>query len=208
MRAISFKGGILAIVLAFASGPAVAADPEDAQRLVRESTEEMLQVLREDAADGQVDMDRVRAALDELILPNLDFVTMTKLAVGRDWLKAESDQKRTLVRQFRELLVSTYARSLREYDDQELEFLPLEAGAGAERVKVRSRVSQADGADVAVEYSLHHRNDRWQVFDIAVDGVSLVTSYRSSFSDIVSREGIDGLIAHIKEKNTSNADAS
>jgi phospholipid transport system substrate-binding protein len=198
----------LAIVLTLASWSAMAADPQEAQRLVRENTEEMLQILRDEAADGQVDLERIRSALDELILPHLDFLTMTKLAVGRDWLKADDGQKRALVAQFRSLLVSTYTRSLREYDDHELEFLPLQAGAEDTRVTVRSKVSQDDGADVPVEYSLRHADGRWVVYDIAVDGISLVTTYRSSFSDIVSREGIDGLIAHLEEKNAKNANSS
>lgn len=175
---------------------------------MRDNTEEMLQILRDEAADGQVDLERIRSALDELILPHLDFVTMTKLAVGRDWLKADREQKRALVDEFRTLLVSTYTRSLREYDDQTLEFLPLQAGAEETRVTVRSRVTQSDGPDVPVEYSLRHNDGRWMVYDIAVDGISLVTTYRSSFSGIVSREGIDGLIAHLEEKNAKNADAA
>ncbi|MDZ7830035.1 MAG: ABC transporter substrate-binding protein [Halofilum sp. (in: g-proteobacteria)] len=186
----------------------MAAEPQEAQRLVRENTEQMLQILHDEAADGQVDLERIRSALDELILPHLDFVTMTKLAVGRDWLKADREQKRALVNEFRSLLVSTYTRSLREYDDQELEFLPLQAGAEDTRVTVRSRVSQDDGGDVPVEYSLRHVDGRWVVYDIAVDGISMITTHRSSFSDIVSREGIDGLIAHLEEKNAKNADAS
>lgn len=208
MRPTFPRSSCLAVLLMLASWSAAAADPQEAQRLVRDNTEEMLQTLRDEAADGQVDLERIRSALDELILPHLDFVTMTKLAVGRDWLKADREQKRALVNQFRTLLVSTYTRSLREYDDQTLEFLPLQAGAEETRVTVRSRVTQSDGPDVPVEYSLRHNDGRWMVYDIAVDGISLVTTYRSSFSDIVSREGIDGLIAHLEEKNAKNADAA
>lgn len=208
MRPTFPRSSCLAVLLTLASWSAAAANPQEAQSLVRDNTEEMLQILRDEAADGHVDLGRIRSVLDELILPHLDFVTMTKLAVGRDWLKADREQKRALVNQFRTLLVSTYTRSLREYDDQTLKFLPLQAGADETRVTVRSRVTQDDGPDVPVEYSLRHNDDRWMVYDIAVDGISLVTTYRSSFSDIVSREGIDGLIAHLEKKNAKNADAS
>jgi len=208
VRSTFLTSSCLTVLLTLASWSAVAADPQAAQRLVRENTEEVVQILREEAADGQVDLERMRAALDELILPHLDFVTMTKLAVGRDWLNADREQKRALVTEFRALLVSTYTRSLREYDDQTLEFLPLQAEAGDTRVTVRSRVTQDDGADVPVDYSMRHVDGRWMVYDIAVDGISLVTTYRSSFSDIVSREGIDGLIAHLEQKNAKNAEAS
>lgn len=208
MRAQSLKGGIIALLLMFVASAATAANPQDAQQLVKQNTEQVLQILRDEAADGSVDMVRIRAALDELILPHLDFVTMTKLAVGRDWLEADRDQKRALVGEFRRLLVSTYTRSLREYNDQQLEYLPLEDASDATRVKVRSRVIGSDGAKIPVEYSLRHNEGRWQMYDIAVDGISLVTTYRSSFSDIVAREGIEGLIAHLEDKNAKNAEAA
>lgn len=197
-------GGAL---LALASAAVTAApDPQEAQRLVRESTGEMLALLRADAADGEIDLDAIRARLNELILPHLDFVTMTKLAVGRDWLQADREQKRALVEQFRTLLLRTYTRSLREYNDQRLEFLPLQPGPNDDRVTVRSEVIQSGGrARIPVDYSLRHHEGRWQVYDITVDGVSLVTTYRSSFSDIVGREGIGGLIAHLRQKNAEQA---
>ncbi|MDX1609345.1 MAG: ABC transporter substrate-binding protein [Halofilum sp. (in: g-proteobacteria)] len=194
-------------LLALASASATAApDPQEAQQLVRESTSEMLEVLRAEAADGQIDLEAIRARLNELILPHLDFVTMTKLAVGRDWLQANRDQKRALVEQFRTLLLRTYTRSLREYNDQRLEFLPLQPGPQDDRVTVRSEVIQSGGGSrIPVEYSLRHHDGRWQVYDISVDGVSLVTTYRSSFSDIIGREGIGGLIAHLRQKNAEKA---
>lgn len=209
MRASFLPALIMAALLAFSPAHATASDPQDAQQLVKESTERMLAVLREEAADGKVDLERVRASLEELVLPHLDFLTMTKLAVGRDWLKADNDQKRALVREFRSLLVSTYTRSLREYNDQRLEFLPLQAGPDDTRVQVRSRVTQSgDGKRIPVVYSLRHNDGEWLVYDISVDGISLVTTYRSSFSDIVTREGIDGLIAHLRDKNAKNVAAS
>lgn len=208
MREANWIGRLLAGgLLALASmSVAAAPDPQAAQRLVRESTSEMLEVLRADAADGEIDLDAIRARLNELILPHLDFVTMTKLAVGRDWLQADREQRRALVEQFRKLLLRTYTRSLREYNDQRLEFLPLQPGPQDDRVTVRSEVIQSGGGSrIPVDYSLRHHDGRWQVYDITVDGVSLVTTYRSSFSDIVGREGIGGLIAHLRQKNAEQA---
>lgn len=202
-------GRVLALGLALITSTASAApDPQDAQRLIEQSTGEMLEVLRSEAEDGEVDLERVRGRLRELVLPHLDFLTMTKLAIGRSWLQADREQKRALVEEFRDLLVRTYTRALEEYDDQELEFLPLEPGSKEGRVTVRSRVVPADGGTrIPVEYSLryHADDDRWQVYDIEVDGVSLVTTYRSSFSDIISREGVEGLIEHLREKNADKA---
>lgn len=208
VRVFNVKVILMAAILAVTSSAAVAADPREAQQLVKETTRELLEVLRNEAADGEVDPATVRSKLDELILPHLDFITMTKLAVGRHWLQADREQKRSLVRQFRTLLVSTYTRSLSEYNDQALEFLPLQPGQSDNRTKVRSRVKGKDGAKIPVEYSMRHHDGQWQVYDIAVDGISLVTTYRSSFSEIVAREGIDGLINHLERKNAGNAEAA
>lgn len=201
------SGRRLVLGMMLVAGTALAApNPEEAQQLVEDSTGRMLEVLRTESADGEVDLEAVRARLREIVLPHLDFITMTKLAVGRSWLEAEREQKRTLVEQFRELLVRTYTRALEEYDDQELEFLPLQSGAQADRVTVRSRVIPADGGSrIPVEYSLRYHDGRWLVYDIEVDGVSLVTTYRSSFSEIVRQEGIEGLIEHLRNKNAEGS---
>lgn len=211
-RPIPFVRAALAALLAIglalgsASTTATAApDPEKAQQLVEQSTSEMLAVLRAEAQEGQVDLETVRAKLDELVLPHMDFITMTKLAVGRSWRDAERDQKRALVEEFRKLLVRTYTRSLREYEDQRLEFLPLRPSPYEDRVTVRSQVIQSGGPKIPVEYSLRYDEGRWQVYDIVVDGISLVTTYRSSFADIVSREGIAGLIEHLRRKNAEHS---
>lgn len=192
-----------ALLLAALAAPA-APDPKQAQELVETKTDEMLEVLRNEARDGDIDLERMREKLSEIILPHLDFVTMTKLAVGRHWRDASDDQKRALVREFRELLVRTYTKSLEEYDNQELEFLPLRPSPHEDRVKVRSRVIQANGPEIPVEYNLRYKDDAWSIYDIVIDGVSLVTTYRSSFSSQIRQEGIAGLIESLEQKNAAN----
>ncbi len=205
----TLRGCLLVLGLALiANGALAAPDPRDAQRLVEESTGEMLEVLRSEAENGEVDLERVRARLRELVLPHLDFLSMTKLAIGRSWLEADRDQKRTLVEEFRDLLVRSYTRALEQYDDQQLEFLPLEPGSREDRVTVRSQVVPTDGGmKTPVEYSLRYHNGEWLVYDIAVDGVSLVSTYRSSFSGIVNQEGIEGLIQYLRDKNAEGETA-
>lgn len=204
----ALRAALLSVGLALLALPveaAAAPDPEEAQQLVEQSTSEMLAVLREEARDGKVDPERVRQKLEEVVLPHMDFITMTKLAVGRNWREAEREQKRSLVEEFRELLVRTYTRSLQEYENEKFEFLPLRPGPHEDRVTVRSQVLRPDGPKVPVEYSLRYHDGRWQVYDITVDGISLVTTYRSSFADIVTREGIAGLIEHLERKNAEQA---
>lgn len=196
--------GLLGALLLAASLTGVAApDPQEAQDLLERKTAEALEIVRQEAEDGEIDVEALRERLSDIIMPHLDFVTMTKLAVGRHWRDASDDQKRALVREFRKLLVRTYTQSLDEYDGQELEFLPLRPSPHEDRVTVRSRVTQSNGPEIPVHYSLRHHDGAWRVYDISVDGVSLVTTYRSSFSSQIQDNGIAGLIEALEQKNAA-----
>jgi phospholipid transport system substrate-binding protein len=192
---------------ALATPVAVAApDPADAQAMVRNVTERMLDVLRsEPPASAESEKAWLAEQAREIVAPSLDFVTMTKLAVGRAWLDAGTEQKRALVTQFRELLLNTYSQSLNEYDNEQIEFLPLRAGGKPGRATVRAKVLQGGGPEIIVVFSARYNDGEWSVYDITVDGVSLVTNYRSTFSSVIREEGIDGLVETLREKNADNA---
>lgn len=198
-----------ALLVAGALAPAGASagdapDPEDARALVEDTTSRLLDTLREHEEAGEIDMDLLRDKVDELVEPHLDFVTMTRLAVGRHWRNADDDQKRALVEEFRQMVVRTYSAALEQvdnYDAQQIEFLPLQESEHADRVEVRSEVVQRDGPRIPVHYGLRHTGGEWKLYDVIVDGISLVTTYRSGFNTLVNREGIDGLIADLREKN-------
>lgn len=208
--------GQVAIIAAFAGmlalmpAQAVVADDqpdrEAAQTLVKEVTAELLGVFRDRASANGLDADEIARQLREIVEPHLDLVTMTRLAVGRHWRDADDDQKRALVSEFRELLIRTYSRALEEvdgYDGQQLEFLPLRDGEHADRVEVRSRFIQHDGPNIPVSYGLRYTAGAWKLYDIVIDGISLVTTYRSSFNTVVGRDGIEGLIEDLRKKNAA-----
>ncbi|MEX1082629.1 MAG: ABC transporter substrate-binding protein [Halofilum sp. (in: g-proteobacteria)] len=204
MRTRSAMGWLAAIaMLAVVAMPASAAEPnpEDAQALLVEVSEEVLAVLDEHAAGGDMDVEQVRAELSDIIAPHMDFITMTRLAVGGNWREADREQKRALVTEFRTLLVRTYSRSLDEYSGQQVEFLPLGESSQEDRVTVRSRVTRPDGPAIPVEYGVRYNDGEWKVYDVVVEGISLVTTYRSNFSSIVRSGGIEGLVEELKRKN-------
>lgn len=194
--------GAVALTLATA-GPvgAAAPDPKEAQALVEDVTDRALEVLQRHSSDGEMDIEQVKDELNDVVLPHLDFVTMTKLAVGHHWRQASDEQKRALVTEFRNLLVRTYTTSLDEYQDQKLEFLPLRPSPHDDRVMVRSRLLRSDGPPVAVNYGMRYNDGEWKVYDIVVEDISLVTTYQSQFGSTVQRDGIAGLIAELERKN-------
>ncbi len=196
--------GLVALLAALLAAsllkPAGAAEEHPAQLLVRDNTEQMLAFLDQHRDDLDAKQDQIDAKVAELILPHLDFDAMTKLAVGKNWRDASREQRVQLTAEFRKLLVRTYTKSLTEYSGQKIEFLPYRPQSREDRAVVSSQFTQSNGQSVGVEYKLRDR-DGWLIYDISIDGISLVTNYRTSFSQEIQRSGIDGLIASLAEKN-------
>jgi len=190
--------------LALVSGAsAVTAEEHPAQTMVVDSTMAMLDVLRDEGDRIKSDPDFLLAKVDEIVVPNLDFNTMTKLAVGKFWRKASAEQKTDLVEQFKQLLLNTYTGALTEYSGQKINFQPFRPEKREDRAVVRSVFDQSGGSDVPVLYKLRDKNG-WSIYDIEVNNISLVTSYRTAFASEINRGGIDGLLQTLKERNAKS----
>jgi phospholipid transport system substrate-binding protein len=194
-----FNSVILAITLIFGSSFAFAQE-HPAQSMVVSSITTMLDVLKNERDRIKAEPAYLQSRVDELIVPNLDFSTMTKLAVGKFWRKADAAQKTELVVEFKTLLLNTYTGALTQYSGESIEFEPFRAEERDDRAVVRSTFSQSGGSDVPVIYKLRDK-DGWGIYDIEVNSISLVTSYRSAFANEISNGGIAGLIETLKERN-------
>ena len=126
---------------------------------------------------------------------------MTDLALGRYKDKVTADQKPAIVNEFRLLLVRTYGSALLEYNDQVLTYLPMEGTEADGKVTVRTEIEQQGGFPIPINYRLKLGDNGWKVYDISVDGVSLVTNYRSSFKRAIKKSGVEGLIEKLKARN-------
>ena len=193
---------LVAIVFALASSVSFAAD-HPAQAIVVKSITTMLDVLKNDGTRVKAEPEYIEAQVEEHIVPNLDFNTMTKLAVGKFWRKADATQKTELVVEFKKLLLNTYTGALAQYSGETIEFEPFRAEKRDDRAVVRSKFSQSAGSDVPVIYKLRDK-DGWSIYDIEVNSISLVTSYRSAFANEISSGGIAGLIETLKERNSKS----
>lgn len=174
--------------------------------LVKDVTNEVLEIVRADKAIQAGDTKRVIELVDAKVLPHFDFRRMTMLAVGRDWRQATPEQQGKLTDAFRTLLVRTYSNALTQYRDQRIEFRPSRFAAADTRVQIRTEVIQAGAQPVGIDYMLEKGEQGWKVFDVIVAGVSLVTNYRSSFGQEISRGGIDGLIKSLEDRNRTLAE--
>ena len=184
----------LALVFGLNAGLVRAGDtPPDV--LARTTTQEVLVILKQDKAIQNGNQSRVYQLVEAKILPNFDFNRMTQLAVGKHWPSATAQQKQSLVTEFRNLLVRTYSRSLTEFSNQTVEFKPLAIKPDDTDVTVRSEIRQPGGQQpIPIDYSMYKTAFGWKVYDVSIDGVSLVTNYRASFSNAIRQSGIDGLI--------------
>lgn len=195
-----FARSLLVVVLLLAS-LLVAAQQRAPDALVKDVTEEVLTILREDKQIRSGDSRRAAELIETRIAPHFDFPRMTALAVGRHWTQTNEEQRRQLSEEFRTLLVRTYANALTEYRDETVTFKPMRKGPDAKEVFVQSQINKPGGQPVNLDYRLVDKGGEWKVIDVTVAGVSLVTNYRSSFNNEISSGGIEGLLKALQEKN-------
>ena len=126
---------------------------------------------------------------------------VARLVLGRAWRSASDEQKKGFIVEFRTLLLKTYAVALSKYKDQKIEFKPSRMSYTDEIFIVKSEIIQAGAQPIRVNYALSKRAGKWLVFDIVIEGVSLVTNYRSQFSSVIRKNGMDTLIKRLAKKN-------
>ncbi len=144
---------------------------------------------------------QVASLVETKVLPLFDFSRMTRIAVARNWRLASPEQQAALTAAFRTLLVRTYSTALSSYRDQVIEFRSMHSAPADIEVTVKSLVKQSGAAPIAMDYDMEKTPAGWKVFDIKVAGISLVTTYRDSFSAKIREDGVDGLIKALEEKN-------
>jgi len=190
---------LLALVSGFSTPVRAADTPPDV--LARSTTQEVLAILKQDKEIQSGNLNKVYQLVEAKILPNFDFNRMTQLAVGKHWPRATANQKQALVTEFRNLLVRTYSSSLTAFTNQTVEFRPLTMKPDDTDVTVHSEIRQPGGQPIPIDYSMYKTSFGWKVYDVSIDGVSLVTNYRASFASTIRQGGIDGLIKTLAEKS-------
>jgi phospholipid transport system substrate-binding protein len=128
---------------------------------------------------------------------------MTRLAVGRNWAQASDAQKEALTKEFRTMLVRTYSNSLTQYREQKIDVKPTKFSPQDTDVVVRTAIIQQGGPQIPIDYAMEKTDKGWKVYDVIIDGASLVTTYRGSFNDQIQKGGIDALIKALQERNRS-----
>ena len=170
------------------------------EEMVRQITTDVLAAIKSDAGLQAGDKQKALALAEQKVLPHLDFVEMTRLAAGRTWNTAMPEQRDRLVAAFRAMLVRTYANAIDVYRGQTLMVEPSRVPANATEATVRNRYMSPGKQPTPVDYVMRKESGGWKIYDIVVDGISLVLTYRSQFDEAARNSGMEGLIAQLQQK--------
>ena len=195
-----FKKIVIAASLLCFSAIGFAETPDE---LVKRTAEDVLAVVKTDKDIQAGNQEKIFALAEEKILPNFNFDRVSRMVLGKNWTKASAEQKTAFQTEFRTLLLRTYATALSKYKNQTIEYKPLRMEDGANVASVKTSILQPGGQPIGVDYSLERKGEIWKVYDIVIEGVSLVTNYRSQFAQEIRTNGLDSLIKKLADKNAA-----
>lgn len=205
MKKILLLTGIALFSLTSGIVRAAEVPPEE---LVRKTAEVILTEIKANRSVYAKDYAKLYKMADEKVLPHFDFRRMSQWVLGRFWKNATPEQRDRFTVAFRDLLVGTYSQALLNYTDQEIIYLPVQRKPEDTAVTVKTEVKQSSGPNIPINYSFYkNKEGAWKVYDISIEGVSLVTNYRSVYATKVREKGMDGLISEITDNNKKKREA-
>ena len=204
----AFLGIAASIALATALPGAALAAQETPEAFVERVANDVLQEIRNNPQLQKADKKAVEALVDRKMMPSVDFLRMTRMAVGPKLREATPAQREELQTLFRETLIQVYSGALTLAKDMQVKILPRGQNDGTEALIRTAMYSTVDKnqPETLINYRLRNIKDKgWRVIDINVEGVWLVSNYRNQYGSIAAQEGIDGLIRQMKSRLTDNA---
>jgi phospholipid transport system substrate-binding protein len=196
--AVAFSTSVL-VAPAFA-----AAEAPDV--LVKRISNDVIESVKSDKDIQAGNSKKIIDLVNSKILPHVDADKMTQLAAGRFWRQASAQQQKALSEEFRTLLVYTYSGALSQIRNETVDFKPFRASPGDQEVVVQSQVNLTRGEPITLNYRLTQTPQGWKIIDINVLGAWLVETYKSTFSSEIGKNGVDGLIKKLHDRNQQLAD--
>ena len=193
---------IVILYLMLGTGLALA-DTPSAEQVVKTTADQVIARLKAEREQLDARPELIYDLVNEMIIPHFDFHSMSKWVLGLNWRQATEDQRQQFTAEFRTLLVRTYAKTLLEYSDNEISYLPVQNDPGSNLVQVKTEIQQDGTSKIPINYSMHISGGEWKVVDVTIDGISLVSTYRGSFAAEIRNNGIEMLITKLVNKNTN-----
>lgn len=194
--------------LAALSGQAVAADETAATaaqvdtsnpgNLIQSTASAMLKELDAHRADYKKDPSKVHHLVDEILLPHFDTEYSARLVLGKNWNAASADQRTRFVNAFYKSMLSNYGDALVNFTADRLKVFPYTGDPKAQYATVRTQIRKDDGSQVAVNYSLRQTDQGWKAWDVVIEGISYVKSFRDDFATEIDQKGLDEVITRLE----------
>lgn len=179
---------------------AMADDLQPPQQVIQDVSTQLQQKLRDKSFTKN--FAQVAQYVHNVIDPHTDFDKIAPLVLGKYWKTATSGEQERFKHEFQTLIVRTYSRAFVEYNDWSIRYMPVEMADEATKVIVKTEVLQPGRQPVDVNYRMFLSKGEWKVYDIMIDGVSLVTNYRSSFSEEIQKKGsLSAVIDALAKRN-------
>ncbi len=172
--------------------------------MLKNSADQIINTLKANKGNLKNDHQIIHNAVEKYLLPIVDVNGMSRSVLGRTaWNKATSAQKKAFTKEFTELVIRTYSSPLAEYSDETVKFMPLRGPIKGRFARVNSVIVRNDGPDIPLSYSLVSKKGQWKVFDLSVEGVSLLQSFRNQFGQALQSSSMDQLIQQMKKTKAS-----
>ncbi len=179
---------------------------EQAQKMIQTTIDQVLSTLKQDKARLQHNPHYIDKIVDQYIVPQFDFSRMSRWVLGKYWRRANKQQQKQFIKEFQTLLVKTYTSALLQFTDETVHYLPSRPSKRKNRTVVRTEIHRSAGPKIAINYKMYkHKKHGWKIYDVKIEGISLVTNYRSSFSHDIRRSGMDYLIKKLHKKNQKSS---
>ncbi|MEM7410693.1 MAG: ABC transporter substrate-binding protein [Myxococcota bacterium] len=173
-----------------------------ATALIEETVAQVIDVLKDDAKSTA----ERRKELEAIAHARFDFRTMSRLVLGRNWKRLDDGQRSEFVEAFTTYLANDYGSRLDRYEQEEVAVTGEEPKPRGD-VVVKTQIVGGENDGAQVDYRMRHRNDKWRIIDVVIEGISLVANFRDQFSEVIGNQGPEGLLRKLKEKNAQNATA-
>ena len=198
IRRIIFSLPLLLSFFLLAPAWAQESNPEE---MVKKLTADVLDTIKSDKQLQAGDKRKALQLAEQKIIPHVDFREAAQLAMGKSWNNATPEQQNQITTEFRSMLTRIYSNAIDVYRGQTMKVLPVRLPPGATEVTVRNQYLREGRPPVAVEYAMKKTPEGWKIYDISVEGVSLVLTYRAEFESITRVSGVAGLLKRLAEKN-------
>jgi phospholipid transport system substrate-binding protein len=177
---------------------AAGAKQEQPSEIVQSTAQSILKDLEVNREGYRKDPSKVGQLVDKYLLPHFDTEYAAKLVLGQYWRTASPDQRKRFIDAFYHSLLTNYGSALTEFTADRLKVFPSNVDPGADHATVRTEIKRDNGDRIAVNYSLRKTADGWKAYDVNIDGISYVKSYRDDFGSQIQQQGLDSVIARLE----------